>query len=340
MSTRKVVVVGSGKRVREAALPALHRLADRYEVAGVFARTAKRLEVDGRAYDVAPFDGFGAAELAGTDLLYLAVTKDAVPRVLDRLAALDPSGVDVLIDTPVVRFKHFRHAAKLRRFRSAWVAEDCVELPWIPLVREVVAAGAIGALRGVLFLQSAYAYHGVAVAKAVLGADRVTWGRRASLGGRFGLRTLRLRGGARAWIVEPRDYPTGRLVVTGSRASISDYPQRVDGNLLLAPAVEGGRCTGLRLGDAAHALSDAESELMGEGDPAAPLTAWMDPMKRVGFLRLLERIADGRGGYPVADALDDMAVDYHLEKVGLYAANPLTSTRSPLARALLSAVTR
>jgi hypothetical protein len=66
----------------------------------------------------------------------------------------------------------------------------------------------------------------------------------------------------------------------------------------------------------------------------------MDDLKRVGFLRLLAAIRDGRGGYPVADAIDDMVVDYHLEKLGRYRDNPLTSPRYALGRLALSTLTR
>ena len=46
--TRRVLIVGSGKRVREAALPAFLRARDQYEVRGIVARTKKELEVEGR----------------------------------------------------------------------------------------------------------------------------------------------------------------------------------------------------------------------------------------------------------------------------------------------------
>jgi len=79
---------------------------------------------------------------------------------------------------------------------------------------------------------------------------------------------------------------------------------------------------------------------MGAVPAGATVTSCMEAMKRVGFLRLLRALHAGRGAYPVADALDDMVVDYHLEKLGRYAANPFSSARSPLARGLLAAATR
>ena len=79
---------------------------------------------------------------------------------------------------------------------------------------------------------------------------------------------------------------------------------------------------------------------MGSPLEGAGVTAWMAGMKRVGFLRLLRAIRSGHGAYPLDEAVDDMVVDYHLEKVGRFVANPFTTTRGPLGRFLLRTLTR
>lgn len=339
MSERRVLVVGSGKRVREAALPALAHMQGDFTVAGVYARTAKQIEASGREYDVRPLDELAPSDLDGVDLVYLAVTKDAVPAVLARFAAMDVGAIDCLIDTPVVRFKHFRHASQLAVFRNAWVAEDCVYLPWIETVRAARDAGLFGSVQRIEFDRSAYAYHGIATAKALLAARRVRSARRQRRDAETALRTLRFAEGGEVHVVEPRDYSRGRLRIVGSAATVSDHPD--DGAThQLQPQVVAGAWSGFRIGDITTELDDAEVEL-GSGPPEGDtVIARMDAMKRVGFLRLLRSIHAGRGGYPVEEALDDMVIDYHLEKVGRYVANPFTSARSGLARMLLGTLSR
>src|SRR6185503_4569461 len=97
---------------------------------------------------------------------------------------------------------------------------------------------------------------------------------------------------------------------------------------------------GLRLGDDVEAFDDDERALLAGDAPELGLTARMEAWKRVGFLRLLRSVARGAGGYPLADALEDMVVDYHLEKLGRYRATPLTDPRRPLAQGLLRLLTR
>jgi len=333
MSNKKVLVVGCGKRVREAALPAL-AACEGADLAAVAARTARRegdLEVQALA---------DLGDLEGIDVVYLAVGKDATPGVLARLAGLGAAETDLVVETPVVRFKHFCHVKQLRAFRRVTVAEDCAYLPWFDTVRAAREQDLLGEPQRLLLDRAAYAYHGMATAKALLDAPRVRSGRRRRLGGDGFERRVTFAGGKRAVVTEPRDYAVGRWTLTGSRGSISDHARDAADDHHLQALVEGGVVAGFRVGRVETRLTEAERGLTA-GDPEdASVTARQEAMKRVGFLRIWDRIARGDGGYPLADGLDDMVVDYHLEKLGRYVANPLTSPRSPLARALLGAVTR
>lgn len=339
MSARRVAVLGAGKRVLETALPALRAAGDLFELAGVYARSARPIDTEHGRVDVRALTELEARGLDGIDLVYLAVGKDAVPEVLGRLAKLAPRTTDLLIETPVVRFRHFRHAARADAFRNAWVAEDCSTLPWLDTVRAAVEAGACEKPRAVWFDQSAYAYHAVATARALLGGT-VRRGRRRKLAGRFALRELGFSGGGRAFVLEPRDYGSGRLVLAGARGSTSDFALDADGNVRLEVREREGRCTGFRIGAVETELDDAERGLCRLVAENAGVTARHEDMKRVGFLRLWREIGAGRGAYPLSDGLEDMVVDYQLEKLGRYLATPLTSPRWASGRAALSLLTR
>ena len=89
---RKVLIVGSGKRVQEAALPALRRLADRFTLAGIVSRSAKEIEVEGCRFAVSRLADLDAATLRAADLVYMVVAKPAVPSVLKTLTRHDVSG--------------------------------------------------------------------------------------------------------------------------------------------------------------------------------------------------------------------------------------------------------
>jgi hypothetical protein len=321
---RRVLVVGCGKRVLEAALPAFARAAESFEVAGIRARTEKTVVSEGRPHRVLPLTSLDAAALAGIDLVYVAVGKPSVPSVLTELARHDVSRAHLLVETPVLLLRHFRHVKLFKAFRSASVSEDCCELPWFDTLR--AAAPALGDVKSVTWRHSAYAYHGMAMSKSVLGARRVRQGRVATAGGSRE-RHLTFDNGTRAVVVEPRDYARGGFRIEGARGVLADRPGEA-GSLVLTPILEGGSVAGFRAGDFETRLDDAERSLAPAGDASAGVVARMDALKRVGFLRLLRRLARGLPAYALEDGLDDMVVDHALERFGLWMSTPLTSPRS------------
>ncbi|MDP6386096.1 MAG: hypothetical protein QGI93_07870, partial [Planctomycetota bacterium] len=77
------------------------------------------------------------------------------------------------------------------------------------------------------------------------------------------------------------------------------------------------------------------------GDPEdASVIARHEAMKRVGLLGVLRNVRDGGMGYPLTAAVEDTVVDYWLERLGRYRATPVTDPGAPLARCLLSVLSR
>lgn len=344
---KRVWIVGAGKRVRATALPALASMPEHFQVRSILARSVRELEAAGRTWSVRALASLEERELADGDVLYVAVGKDAVPAVLTALARFDRSRLELLIDTPVLRFKHLRHRALLDGWRRASVAEDTAYLPWYATAR-----AALGPITSVVFDRAAYAYHGHAQAKALLGAARIVRARRWRTGPKAFYRSFELDDGRTAGIVEPRDYAAGRVILQGACAALADRwdpddelgrsPAPPPGwrTLDLAPIVERGLCVGFRAADVETRLEPSEAELT-RGDPeAASITARMESMKRIGFRRLLQSIAEGRGAYPIEQGLDDTAVDWFLERFGRWSANGLLDVRRPLPRALWSVLGR
>ena len=339
---KTALIIGSGQRVRESALPAFLAAREQFRLGGVFSRTAKRIETDsGAGFDVAALDELDAATLAAADVLYMVVAKDAVPSVLRKLTRHDCSGLDLLIETPVLRFKHLGHRGLLDRFRNTWVTEDTVALPAYDALDAFRAANGLGQIERATLDRSGYAYHGLAIGRRLLGGARVRSARRKGK-----TRSVRFRPGGELTVLEPRDYKLGRFQLACAGADsvheISDDPARSAAHRW-APVVEAGRCTGFRVDDTVVALTAAERALMGEplhDEPEAGIAVWMAGMKRVGFVRLLERVADGRGAYPLEAALEDTVVDYHLEKFGRYFPNPLTSPHVASSRLVMGLVSR
>lgn len=338
MSAMRVLVIGAGERVALDTLPALASLEPAVEIVGVYSRTPRRLAAAGRDFDVRPLDELDGRGLGGVDLVHVVVAKQAVPSVLARLARHDRGSVALQLETPGLLYKHLAHRDGLDAWRDVWVSEDCTTLPFLDTVDAYVASGALGEPRHLLLDRSAYAYHGIALAKRVLGARHVVAARRRGVGGGLFERTLALDNGTSATIREPRDYALGSFRLTGTRGSVSDAP---GADARLALVLDGTRCTGHALGRIATRLSPAEQDLLGDVEAGdGRVVPHMHGHKRVGLRRLFERLARGERGYALASGLEDMGVDYHLEKLGRYWRNPFTGAHARLPGRLLGLLGR
>ncbi len=339
MSAKQILLIGSGERVRKAALP-VFEAAEGFEIEGVVSRTPKTIESWGREYEVRGMQSLTAQRISGIDLVYMVVKKPAVPSVLKQLARFDCSKLDILIETPVMLVRHLGHRSLLDGFRNAWVSEDCEPLPCLDAVKSLFQSGEIGELQSAHFDRSAYAYHGMAMIKSALGGGPIRSARQRKLPGGARARTVTLANGRRATVNDPRDYSVGTLTFQGSRGSVSDAPDRPADGLPLEAILENGACHGFRAGAARRELNESEIQLMGEPSHGIGVTAWMDGMKRVGFLKLMERVRSGAGAYPLSCAIEDSVVDYYLEKAGRYLATPFTRPNAALPRFAFSLLTK
>lgn len=335
-----MLIIGAGKRMQSTALPVLEKLKGHFAIHRIFDKSEMKIRSKEGEYETGRFDEIGRDDVSEADLVYVAVNKEKVPGVLKRLSRFDPARADLLIETPVLLFKHFCFVDLLKRFRNAWVAEDCTRLPCFDVIHDALGRGLIGELRRVEFHQSAYKYHGLAALKTWLNCTRISSARKGKMGRGLERRELKFANGTSGRMYEPRDYAKGRFVVEGDKGSISDGANGSGDEHFLEPLVEGSTCRGFRIGEMTTALSADEMDLMGTMEAGARVTSVMDPMKRVGFYRMLKGMAEGDGGYPAREALDDMVIDYYLDKVRFFRGNPVMSVKSKIGHNLLKTASR
>lgn len=339
MNPKRILLIGSGERVRKAALPVFEQ-APGFEIDGIVSRTPKRIESGGREYEVLGLESLTAERISGIDLIYMVVKKPAVPVVLRQLAKFDCSQVDLLIETPVMLVRHLGHRDLLEPFRNTWVSEDCQTLPCLDAVKALFETEAMGDLVSAKFDRSAYAYHGMAMIKSVLGGGPIRSARQRKLPDGSRERTITLLNGRQAFVTDPRDYSLGTMSFQGASRTVSDLPDRPTGDLPLEAVVQKGKCVGFHAGGVLRELDENERQLIGERGAGVGLTAWMDGMKRVGFLGLMGRIQRGLGAYPLDSAIEDSVVDYYLEKFDRYRSTPFTQPNAALPRLAFSVLTK
>ena len=121
--TLELIVIGLGKRVTECALPAIAAAGGDALVRKIFARSARTETINGQAIEVHAIGDMAPTDLEGNPTVYLCVPKTEIGTVLQQLDKLHPENADLLIETPVLRLRDFKHAALLCRWRNVSVAD-------------------------------------------------------------------------------------------------------------------------------------------------------------------------------------------------------------------------
>ncbi|MBU0754714.1 MAG: hypothetical protein KJ645_06210, partial [Planctomycetes bacterium] len=250
----KVLIIGSGKRVQASTLPVLDQLKGRFRLHKIISKDDLTLNCQGREYKTEDPKSLRAEDVAAVDLINLAVPKPVVPGVLKRLGSFDLSGADLLVETPVLLFKHFAHEKLLERFRKAWVSEDCA---YLPCFDPVLSHGeqTCGDLEEVLFHRSAYKYHGLAALKALMQCSTITRATRWKTGQGQVRRTLYFANKKKGFVIEPRDYGKGYMAFKGSLGTVTDQAPLPKGAKALEPVIKGNAWTGFRVGDCITSLT-------------------------------------------------------------------------------------
>jgi hypothetical protein len=240
-----VLVLGAGRRVKGAVLPALGCLEDRFRVAAVCSRSPVEIAWAGgrRRITTTTLD---RVDVAGIDLIVMAVSLRQNARVLAQLAAMPVGGAVLLLDTPVLPPAGLAAARHFSAFRRVLVAEDTLALPPFLLARRLIDDGAIGRLERIFFFHCGYKHHAMASLKLLAGApirrivDR-------KFAGKMRQKLIDFASGAAAVMYEPRDYATGKFLLRGESGAIADYDYDVAPVRRIGYQVDGPIYRGLTL---------------------------------------------------------------------------------------------
>ncbi|MBA2540908.1 MAG: hypothetical protein H0V17_14810 [Deltaproteobacteria bacterium] len=322
---KRVLVIGAGERVVGAVLPALWCLRDRFEVAGVLARTVKSLPVAGET--VTTIDRLDAIDLRTIELVVVAVTTKQVPRVVTELARRGAAHLTLMLDTPVLPPAGLHATRHFRSFARVIVSEDTIALPPFVAARRLIANGEIGRLRRIFFFHCGYKYHALASLKMLASATTVTRISSRKFAGKRRIKDIELDNGVAAVMYEPRDYAIGKFLIEGEHGFIADYEcartpmrrleYRLDGPVVRGVLVDGVPEPRTELDDLFDAGIDA----------SVPDISPMGSMKIRGLLELLVAATGAKSPhYLPSDAISDNLQIQIVDKLG-YLPAPSVLTR-------------
>lgn len=286
---KNVLVIGAGRRVCGAVLPALWCLRDRFRVAAVWSRRVRELARGGGQGPLTTVDSLDRVDVAALDLIVAAPTLGQVPRVLAQLVARGAGRAVLLLDTPVLPPTGLWAWGYFRHFERVLVSEDTIALPPFLLARRLIEAGAIGRLERIFFFHNGYKHHALAGLKLLVGGSpiRRIVGRRFE--GKQRQKQIMFDGGVSATMYEPRDYTIGKFLLRGDRGVIADYDHDAGGATVtrIGYRVEGGIYRGLTLDGAPVPPAELDQAYLERIGADLPDPSPMTTMKIRGLMDLL-----------------------------------------------------
>ena len=303
---RRVLVVGAGKRVEEAIVPALLGLGDAVEIAGVWARSSRKISFYGGEFTVQTETAPDAYDLQAIDAVIVAVTRSQVPTVIRQLARHDTSRMALMLDTPVLDPGDLGATRSFKRFRRVVCTEDSIALPPIAAAKRLIDEGAVGRVRSVHLFHSGWRNHALASLRYLTGMrkpSRITMRR---WNPKWSETRVRLAGGIRASVVQPHIHGNGRILVVGEKGAIVDYRTDRADAVEIGYLVENGMYRGITV-RGAHVDSELDRRFFENVPRSGPERTLDDQFKIRGVMELVAGVHDERSGasYDPWDAIYD-----------------------------------
>jgi len=167
----KVFLVGSGNRIHQNFLPALHRINQPIEITGIYSRTFQHARELADGWGIDAQQKLESPALENADIIIISITAQSVPEVLKRIQNFtDTSNKILIVDTPVFAgLKTVFSSYILRRFANVIVTEDYMNFPQFKHIRDIIEKGGLGQIKTIQLNHIGYRYHGLALARSLLG---------------------------------------------------------------------------------------------------------------------------------------------------------------------------
>ena len=216
----KVLLIGSGNRIQNNFLPALQCVSDQFEVSGIYSKTLINAQSVAEKWGVRAVEDLKSVNFDEIDVVMISISTHAVPSILKQL---QPHGknLHLLLDTPVMDGLHNALNLKLLRvFKNVQVAEDFMNFPQFSLIRSLIAKQCAGDVRSVRLEHTGYRYHGIALAKSLLGFPKIKKYTRIRTKAGLNEHHILFNNQTSAVIVQPYQRLDGRVIVEGDKANI------------------------------------------------------------------------------------------------------------------------
>ena len=225
---KRVLIVGSGKRVQNSILPALTYLGDDYIIQGVTSKTNKNHQQIRKNWDIPTSTRIRNFDLSRVDWIVIAVDLNEVPVVIKEICSCSMEDKEIFLDTPVLDIQDLSNMSLLKKFKKVYTTEESVVLPQFRMAKNLIDQGKIGALKRIWLFHSGYKYHAIATIRSLVNDNNILKIHHKEITKQCFEIIMNFKNGVTATIIEPRDYNSGRFLISGTNGLIADYDINTD----------------------------------------------------------------------------------------------------------------
>ncbi len=213
----KVLIIGSGQRIKHNFLPALHCLDRPLQITGIYSRNYQHAYAVACQWGLKALRDLDSGSLEEVDIIVVSITPQNAPDILRKISALTKTENKILIiDTPVFAgLKNIVSSYLFHQYANVIVTEDYMNFPQFKIIRDFLQEGRLGKVKKIEINHIDYKYHGLALAQSLLGFLQVKSVKYQSSSLHYDL-----AGGEKIIVTEPYQKLEGYLMVSGEKGSL------------------------------------------------------------------------------------------------------------------------
>ena len=222
-----VLLIGSGRRIRNNFIPALLCLTDTHKICGLYSPTKIHRETVCDKWQISPVSSLTDYSFEAVDVIVVSVSITAVTEVLNKI--IDKARNKTLVlDTPVFSsLNDFRMAIKLNTFKKVLVTEDYIGFPPFKIMRDYADKGTLGKIKTVELFQTGFQYHGLALIRSFINLRKVKSIKKVKNAVEGFTLIFSFPGQLHGYLVHPYKRLNGWAYITGSAGSIIYDPGKL-----------------------------------------------------------------------------------------------------------------
>lgn len=223
MTSKNILVVGFGNRVRDHILPALDILEQQVGSFDIYAR--KRQKYRFRNQQRTTIQWPEERLMNKVDVIIVAITTENVPDLLYSLSVFKLSNITLLLDTPLLNFKDIYALGYFHLFKHVYVTEDFISMTPYLVMKKLIQNKVLGNVRTIVNLYGGYRYHGIALLRHMASQRSIRLCSIRHCHDRV-LTQINFPNQMKGLILGPRDYRKSGTCIICDKGIISDYPTK------------------------------------------------------------------------------------------------------------------